>query len=54
VVSLFLIQPFQPAPAPVPTPIAGWMSNPSAVTHPTVSGAAIGLGAPTNPGKLCY
>ncbi|KAG6494262.1 hypothetical protein ZIOFF_049282 [Zingiber officinale] len=25
--------PFQFAPTPVPTPLAGWMSNPSAVTH---------------------
>ncbi|CAL9050611.1 unnamed protein product [Musa banksii] len=41
--------PFQPAPAPVPMPLAGWMSNPSAVTHPAVSGGAIGLNAPTNP-----
>ncbi|CAL9763878.1 unnamed protein product [Musa acuminata subsp. burmannicoides] len=36
--------PFQPAPAPVPTPLAGWMSNP-----PAVAGGAIGLSAPTNP-----
>ncbi|CAL9194584.1 protein TPR3-like [Musa acuminata AAA Group] len=40
--------PFQPVPAPVPATLAGWMSNPSAVTHPVVSGAAIGLNAPTN------
>ncbi|KAL8256799.1 hypothetical protein R6Q59_028840 [Mikania micrantha] len=39
--------PFQPAPAPVPTPLAGWMSNPPAVSHPTVSGSAIGLGSPS-------
>ncbi|XP_024935003.2 protein TOPLESS isoform X1 [Ziziphus jujuba] len=40
--------PFQPAPAPVPTPLAGWMSNPSTVAHPAVSGGgAIGLGAPS-------
>ena len=49
-----LNQPFQPAPAQVPTPLAGWMSSPPAVSHPTVSGAAIGLSAPTNPGRLCY
>lgn len=42
-------QPFQPAPTPVP-PLAGWMSNPPAVTHPAVSGGAIGFGTPTNPG----
>ncbi|KAG9450248.1 hypothetical protein H6P81_010213 [Aristolochia fimbriata] len=40
--------PFQSAPAPVPAPLAGWMSNPSTVNHPAVSGAAIGLGAPSN------
>lgn len=44
--------PFQPAPAPIPTPLAGWMSNPSSVTHPTVSGAPIGLGAPPVPAVL--
>jgi hypothetical protein len=42
-------QPFQPAPTSVP-PLAGWMSNPPAVTHPAVSGGAIGFGTPTNPG----
>ncbi|XP_074563164.1 protein TPR3-like [Curcuma longa] len=40
---------FQPAPTPVPTPLAGWMSSPSAVTHPVVTGGPIGLNAPTNP-----
>ncbi|XP_031251654.1 topless-related protein 1 [Pistacia vera] len=45
--------PFQPTPAPVPTPLAGWMSNPSTVTHPAVSGGgAIGLGAPSMPAAL--
>ncbi|OAY69349.1 Protein TOPLESS [Ananas comosus] len=44
--------PFQPTPTPVPTPLAGWMSNSSAVTHPAVSGGAIGLGAPTNPAAI--
>jgi hypothetical protein len=47
--NLCLFQPFQPAPTPVP-PLAGWMSNPPAVTHPAVSGGAIGFGTPTNPG----
>jgi hypothetical protein len=42
-------QPFQPAPTAV-QPLAGWMSNPPAVTHPAVSGGAIGFGTPTNPG----
>ncbi|RWW87316.1 hypothetical protein BHE74_00003866, partial [Ensete ventricosum] len=37
-----------------PTPLAGWMSNPSAVTHPVVSGGAIGLNAPTNPGNVVW
>ncbi|KAM7254034.1 hypothetical protein ACFE04_031716 [Oxalis oulophora] len=51
--------PFQPpqAQAPVPAPLAGWMSSPSTVAHPAVSGpVAIGLAAlkhprtpPTNP-----
>ncbi|ONK76701.1 uncharacterized protein A4U43_C03F31220 [Asparagus officinalis] len=44
--------PFQPAPAPVPAPLAGWMSNPSTVTHPAVSGGALGLSASTNPAAL--
>ncbi|MED6123342.1 RNA polymerase II associated Paf1 complex subunit Tpr1 [Stylosanthes scabra] len=45
--------PFQPTPAPVPTPLAGWMSNPTTVAHPAVSGgAAIGLGAPSIPAAL--
>ncbi|KAE9588003.1 putative transcription factor WD40-like family [Lupinus albus] len=40
--------PFQPTPAPVPTPLAGWMSNPTTVAHPAVSGGgALGLGAPS-------
>ncbi|KAA8541952.1 hypothetical protein F0562_023104 [Nyssa sinensis] len=44
--------PFQPTPAPVPTPLAGWMSNPPTVAHPTVSGGPIGLGAPSIPAAL--
>ncbi|KAG2723164.1 hypothetical protein I3760_02G158700 [Carya illinoinensis] len=44
--------PFQPTPAPVPTPLAGWMSNPATVNHPAVSGGAIGLGAPSIPAAL--
>ncbi|CAM8878616.1 unnamed protein product [Rhodiola kirilowii] len=39
--------PFQPAPSPVPATLSGWMSNPSNVSHPAVSGGAIGLGAPS-------
>ncbi|KAF8393112.1 hypothetical protein HHK36_021353 [Tetracentron sinense] len=45
-------QPFQPTPAPVPTPLVGWMSNPSTVTHLAISGGSIGLNAPTNPAAL--
>ncbi|OIW03867.1 hypothetical protein TanjilG_30143 [Lupinus angustifolius] len=42
--------PFQPTPAPLPMPLAGWMSNPTTVAHPAVSGGgAIGLGAPSMP-----
>ena len=46
----FYFQPFQPTPAPVPASLAGWMTNPSTVTHPAVSGGAIGLGSPSIPG----
>lgn len=41
-----------PAAAPVPMPLAGWMSNPSTVTHSAVSGSSIGLAAPTNPAAI--
>ncbi|XP_038717839.1 protein TOPLESS [Tripterygium wilfordii] len=45
--------PFQPGPVPTPTPLTGWISNPSTVTHPAVSGGgAIGLGAPSIPAAL--
>ncbi|KAL1298046.1 topless-related protein 1 isoform X1 [Arachis hypogaea] len=51
--------PFQPTPAPVPTPLAGWMSNPTTVAHAAVSGGATiglgtatGLGAPSIPAAL--
>ncbi|KAK1287265.1 Topless-related protein 1 [Acorus calamus] len=40
---------FQPAAAPAPTPLAGWMSNPPTISHPPVSGGPIGLSAPNNP-----
>jgi len=37
----------------VPTPLAGWMSNPTTVAHAAVSGGgAIGLGAPSMPGII--
>ncbi|KAJ1396726.1 WD40/YVTN repeat-like-containing domain superfamily [Sesbania bispinosa] len=45
--------PFQPTPAPVPAPLAGWMSNPTTVAHAAVSGGgAIGLGTPSMPAAL--
>ncbi|KAJ0785292.1 putative transcription factor WD40-like family [Helianthus annuus] len=44
--------PFQPTQGPVPTPLAGWMSNPPQVAHPSVSGNAIGLGGPSIPAAL--
>ncbi|XP_026660230.1 protein TPR3-like isoform X2 [Phoenix dactylifera] len=44
--------PFQTAPAPIHAPLAGWMSNPPTVTHPTVSGGPIGLVAPSNPAAI--
>ncbi|PHU24123.1 Topless-related protein 4 [Capsicum chinense] len=36
--------PFQPGPAPVAAPLAGWMSNPPTVSHPAISGGPMGLG----------
>ncbi|XP_015572516.1 topless-related protein 1 isoform X1 [Ricinus communis] len=41
--------PFQPAPAPVQTPLITWMSNPSTTIHPIVSGGALNFGS-VNPG----
>ncbi|CAK9141273.1 unnamed protein product [Ilex paraguariensis] len=40
--------PFQPAPAPLPTSLAGWMANPSQVPHPSASAGPIGFTAPNN------
>lgn len=52
---LHILQPFQPTPAQVPTPLAGWMSNPTPVTHAAVSGGGgIGLGAPSIPGNTLF
>ncbi|KAK7274710.1 hypothetical protein RIF29_15807 [Crotalaria pallida] len=54
---ILLRSPFQPTPAQVPTPLAGWMSNPSTVAHAAVSGGgAIGLGAPSIPSNtfVCF
>lgn len=50
IVYYFYYQPFQPAPTPVPTPLAGWMSNPPTVSHPAVSGGPIGLSVSSIPG----
>ncbi|XP_042064414.1 protein TOPLESS-like isoform X1 [Salvia splendens] len=44
--------PFQTTLAPVPTPLAGWMSNPPTAAHPAVSGGPIGLGGPPIPASL--
>lgn len=43
--------PFQAAPAPLPTSLAGWM-NPSPVPHPAVSAGPMGLGVPNNPAAI--
>ncbi|CAN1786868.1 Topless-related protein 4 [Linum perenne] len=40
--------PFQTAPGTLPTSLAGWMANPSAVPHPSVSAGPISLGGPNN------
>uniref|UniRef100_A0A5B7ANF3 Putative topless-related protein 4 isoform X1 n=1 Tax=Davidia involucrata TaxID=16924 RepID=A0A5B7ANF3_DAVIN len=40
--------PFQPAPAPLPASLAGWMANPSPVPHPSASAGPIGFTAPNN------
>ncbi|XP_047940621.1 topless-related protein 1 isoform X1 [Salvia hispanica] len=45
--------PFQPMPVPVPTPLASWMSNPPAGTHPAVSGGPL-LGSPPIPAGFKY
>ncbi|CAK7345436.1 unnamed protein product [Dovyalis caffra] len=43
--------PFQPTPA-IPSSLAGWMANPSAVPHPSASAGPIGLAAPNNAAAL--
>ncbi|XP_076912399.1 topless-related protein 4-like isoform X2 [Bidens hawaiensis] len=43
--------PFQPAPAPMPSSLAGWMANP-AVPHPSVSTVPIGFTPPNNAAML--
>ena len=57
---LFFVQPFQPAAAPLPTSLAGWMANTSnaapPMPHPAVpgvvSGAPLGLAVPPNTGNV--
>ncbi|XP_019150616.1 PREDICTED: topless-related protein 4-like [Ipomoea nil] len=44
--------PFQPAPAPLQTSLAGWMANPSQVPHPSASAGPIGFTPPSNAGIL--
>ncbi|XVE53582.1 hypothetical protein DITRI_Ditri03aG0014200 [Diplodiscus trichospermus] len=41
--------PFQLASPPVQTPLNAWVSTPSSMSHPVVSGAGVGLGGPMNP-----
>ncbi|XP_052199357.1 topless-related protein 4-like isoform X2 [Diospyros lotus] len=40
--------PFQPAPAPLPASLAGWMANPSPVPHPSASAGPMGFATPNN------
>ncbi|XP_058206857.1 topless-related protein 4-like isoform X1 [Rhododendron vialii] len=40
--------PFQPAPATLPTSLAGWMANPSPVPHPSTSAGPISFSTPNN------
>lgn len=47
-------QPFQPAPAPLPTSLAGWMANPSPVPHPSTSAGPISFSTPNNAGTFNY
>ncbi|XP_038696642.1 topless-related protein 4-like isoform X2 [Tripterygium wilfordii] len=50
--SLSTHNPFQPAPAALPTTLAGWMANPSSVPHPSASVGPIGLTATNNAALL--
>ncbi|KAJ0488149.1 putative transcription factor WD40-like family [Helianthus annuus] len=43
--------PFQPAPATLPTSLAGWMANPSTV-HPSASAGPLGFNPPSNSAML--
>ncbi|PSR84523.1 Topless-related protein [Actinidia chinensis var. chinensis] len=44
--------PFQPATAPLPASLAGWMTTPSGVPHPSSSAGPMGFTAPNNPAPL--
>ncbi|XP_010545756.1 PREDICTED: topless-related protein 4 [Tarenaya hassleriana] len=44
--------PFQPTPATLTTSLAGWMPNPSAVSHQSVSAGPISLGAPNSAASM--
>jgi WD40 repeat protein len=44
--------PFQPAQAPLPASLAGWMANPSAVPHPSSSTGPIGFTSQNNAALL--
>lgn len=44
--------PFQPAPASLPTSLAGWMANPTPVPHPSASAGPMGLAVPNNAASL--
>ncbi|XP_024979277.1 topless-related protein 4-like isoform X1 [Cynara cardunculus var. scolymus] len=44
--------PFQPAPATLPTSLAGWMANPSPVPHPSASAGPLGFNPPNNAALL--
>ncbi|XVF35630.1 hypothetical protein REPUB_Repub18cG0162700 [Reevesia pubescens] len=44
--------PFQPASAPVQTPLNAWVSTSSSMSHPVVSGGVVGFGSLTNPAAV--
>ncbi|XP_024965488.1 topless-related protein 4-like isoform X2 [Cynara cardunculus var. scolymus] len=44
--------PFQAAPAPLPTSLAGWMANPAPVPHPAASAGPIGFTPPNSAALL--
>ena len=46
-------KPFQQAPAPLATSLAGWMANPSPVPHPSASAGPMGLATSNNAGTCC-